>query len=335
MTKSIFYDIAGLLSQQCVFNFVIGNRGGGKSFGGKKLCINRFKKDGSQFVWIRRYKTEIDTLSDFWADIKPFYPDDELTKEGDKLYINGELAGYLVALSTSMQLKSVAYPNVKTIIFDEFIIDKGRITYLKNEVHVFLELFETIARMRDNVTAIFLGNAISIVNPYFVYFKLKPNLNRRFTKIKGQICIEFYYNDDFIAKKKETRYGKVVQGTTYGDYNMYNKFLRDSDSFIANRPESANYKCYQFIIDGQKFSLWDDHKHGCYYIDNSYEPNFGLYRTYVSNPNDMDESDKSHILLKKNNELMKRIMKVIERGDLFFVDQNAKQKFFEILLTNY
>lgn len=333
-TKSIYYDIAGLLSQQCVFNFVIGNRGGGKTFGGKKLCINRFKKDGSQFVWIRRYNTEIETLSDFWADIRSFFPNDELTQTADKLYINGELAGYLIGLSTSMQLKSVAFPKVKTVIFDEFIIDKGRITYLKNEVHVFLELFETIARMRDNVVAIFLGNAISIVNPYFVYFKIAPNLNKRFTKIKGEICIEFYYNDEFIERKKQTRYGRVVQGTSYGDYNMYNKFLRDTDSFISARPQSANYKCYQFILDGERFSLWDDHKHGCFYIDNSYEHKFGLYRTFILNPNDMDEDDPSHILLKKNNDLIKKLNKLLERGDLYFNNQNTKQKFYEILLTN-
>lgn len=331
--KSIYYDIAGLLSQQCVFNFVIGNRGGGKTFGAKKLCINRFKKDGSQFVWIRRYKTEIDTLQDFWADIRAHFPNDDLRQEKNRLYINGEVAGYLIGLSTSMQLKSVAYPLVKTVIFDEFIIDKGRLNYLKNEVHIFLELFETIARMRDNVTAVFLGNAISIVNPYFVYFKITPKLNQRFTKIKGEICIEFYFNEDFVEKKKQTRYGKVVQGTAYGDYNMYNKFLRDSDSFIAKRPQSASYKCYQFIIDGEKFSLWDDHKHACFYVDNAYERNFGVFRTFVLNPEEMDEKDKSHMLLKKNNEVLKKLRTLIEQGDLYFNNQNTKQKFFEILLT--
>ena len=173
MEQSIYYDIAGLLSQRCVFNFVIGNRGGGKTYGGKKLVINRFKRSGSQFVWVRRYRTEIETLSDFWADIRNAFPNDELTQKGQELYINGDLAGYLIALSTSMQLKSVAFPLVRTVIMDEFIIDKGRINYLRNEVHVFMELFETIARMRDNVTAIFFGNAISIVNPYFDFFKIK------------------------------------------------------------------------------------------------------------------------------------------------------------------
>lgn len=329
----MYYNIAGLLSQRCVLNFVIGNRGGGKTFAGKRLCINRFKKTGAQFVWIRRYQTEVDTLTEFFADVAPFYPDDELSVKGDSLYINGELAGWLIALTKSMQLKSVAFPNVRTLIFDEFIIDKGKIGYLKNEVQVFLELFETVARMRDNVTAIFFGNAISVVNPYFVYFNVVPDLNRRFTR-QDQVCIEFYFNEHFIAEKKKTRFGRLIEGTKYGDYNMLNKFLRDTDSFlIPDRPTGANLKIYQFIIDGERFSLWQDTRRGEWYINNEYEANFGTYRTWITNPADMEDKDKSHILLKKNSAIVKRLREVVERGDLYYNNQNTKQKFFEILLT--
>lgn len=332
--NSIYYNIAGLLSQRCVFNFVIGNRGGGKTFGGKKLVINRFRRSGAQFVWVRRYRTEIDTLSDFWADIRPFFPELELTQKGQELYINGELAGFLIALSTSMQLKSVAFPNVKTVIMDEFIIDKGRINYLRNEVHVFMELFETIARMRSNVTAIFFGNAISIVNPYFDFFKVTPELGRRYTKKNG-ICIEFYFNEEYIAKKESTAFGQLIKSTSYGEYNMRNKFLRDSDSFIESRPVTANAKLFQFIFDGERYALWQDYKYQRFYIDRSFEANFGEFRTYVSNPIDMDDNDKSMIIFKKNNALAKRLAILIERGDLFFCDQSAKQKFYEKILSNY
>ena len=332
--QSIFYDIAGLLSQRCIFNFVIGNRGGGKTFGSKKLVINRFKRNKHQFVWVRRYQTEIDTLSDFWADIRSHFPEDELSQVGNELYINGDLAGYLIPLSTSMRLKSVAYPMVKTISFDEFIIDKGRLNYLRNEAQVFMELYETIARMRENVVAVFLGNAISIVNPYFDFFKIAPDLGKRYTKKNG-ICIEFYFNDKFIEKKENTAFGKLIKDTSYGEYNMKNKFLRDSDSFIGPRPASANTKLYQFVFDGERFSLWQDYRYQTYYIDRNYEKNFGEFRTFVSNPVDMDDSDKSMIIFKKNNMIAKKLTTLIERGDIFFCDQSAKQKFYEKLLTNY
>lgn len=327
---SIFYNPAGLLSQRTNFNFIIGNRGGGKTFGFKKICINRFKKRGAQFVWVRRYQTEIDTLSNFWADIQPFFPDDVLTCEGEKLYINGELAGYLVALSTSMKLKSVAYPLVETIIFDEFIIDKGRMTYLRNEAQVFLELYETIARLRDNVVAVFVGNAISITNPYFTYFKVKPILDQRFTKKNG-ITIEFYFNEEFIKQKAETKFGRLIQDTDYGAYNMRNKFLRDSDSFITERPKTADFKLYQFVIDKEKFSLWRDKRTMRHYIDNNYEQNFGYNRTFVVDPNDMQDSDTSHVMFRATDLRVKRIKEYLDNGDLFFNSQATKQKFFEIL----
>ena len=331
--KSIYYDCARLLSFNAVFNFVIGNRGGGKTFDAKKKCINRFKKKGQQFVWVRRYQTEIDTLSDFWADIAPHFPNDKLTVEGNKLYINGELAGYLVALTKAMQLKSVAFPRVTLIVFDEFIIDKGRITYLKKEAQLFLELFETIARTRDNVVALFLGNAISIVNPYFEYFKITPKLGQKFTKKDG-VCVEFYFNDDFVKMKEGTRFGRVIKGTQYGEYNMLNKFLRDSDSYLAKRPATADFKMYQFIIDGGHYSLWRDIRFQNYYVDKSFEPNFGQFRTYVVDPNEMNAQDESQILWKKNSTINKTLRKLIEYGDIYFCDQTTKQKFFEILLTN-
>lgn len=332
---SIYYSPAPLLSQKCIFNYVIGNRGAGKSFAGKQLGINRFKKKGKQFIYLRRYQTELDEITDYFADIRFMYPEDKLEQKGDKLYINGELAGYMIALSRSMALKSNPYPLVTTIIYDEFIIDKGRLPYLKNEPQLLEEFYDTVDRSRDETVVIAIGNAISIVNPHFIYFELYPDLNKRFTKDRVKsVCIEFYFNEEFIAKKKNTRFGKSISQREYGKYNLYNKFLRDTDSFIKKRPASANYKLYQFILDGQRYSLWQDIREQSFYIDNNYEPNFGYYRTYVLNPNEMDDKDKSMILLKKNNATMKRVKAWLERGDLYFNNQTTKQKFFEILLTN-
>ena len=334
-TISIYYSPAPLLSQKCIFNFVIGNRGGGKSFSGKVLGIKRFKKKGKQFIYLRRYQTEIDTVTDYFADVRFKFPEDTLEQKGDKLYVNGELAGYMIALSKTPSLKSIPFPEVTTIIFDEFIIDKGRLPYLKNEPQLLEEFYDTVDRSRDEVVVLAFGNAISVVNPHFTYFNVFPDLNKRFTKDKVKsVCIEFYFNEDFVAKKKATRFGQSISQRDYGDYNFYNKFLRDSDSFIKKRPSTANYKVYQFILDGIKYSLWQDVKYQCFYIDNNYEKNFGTYRTYVLDPNEMDDSDKSMILLKKNNATMKRIKIWLERGDLYFNNQTTKQKFFEILLTN-
>ena len=47
--------------------------------------------------------------------------------------------------TTASILKSDAFPDVKLIIFDEFIIDnRGTYHYLKDEVTKFLDLYETV-----------------------------------------------------------------------------------------------------------------------------------------------------------------------------------------------
>lgn len=326
--------MAPLLSQKCIFNYVVGLRGGGKSFAGKEIGIKRFKKKGKQFIYLRRYQTELDVMVDFFADIRWKFPKDELKQVGDKLYINGELAGYMIALTKTQALKSVPFPEVTTIIFDEFIIDKGRLTYLKNEPQMLQEFYDTVDRGRDETVVVSIGNAISVVNPHFVYYGLYPDPTKRFTKDTNKsVCIEFYTNTFFADEKKKTRFGRAIAETEYGQYNLYNRFLRDSDSFIKDRPNSANNKVYQFILDGQKYSLWQDIREQCFYIDNNFESNFGYYRTHVLNPNEMVDNDKSMILLKKNSAVMKRLKVWLERGDLYFNNQTTKQKFYEILLT--
>ena len=67
-----------------------------------------------------------------------------------------------MTLSTAQDLKGSNFPNVTTLIFDEFIIEEGQKKYyLHNEVFVFLNLIETIARMRD-VRVFLLGNPANV-----------------------------------------------------------------------------------------------------------------------------------------------------------------------------
>ena len=83
------------------------------------------------------------------------------------------------------------------IIFDEFIIDKGRITYLNGEVQLFLDMIETIARTRDDVRVLMISNAISSINPYFLYFNVYPHDGDKFI-CKDQVVVEINKNTDFV-----------------------------------------------------------------------------------------------------------------------------------------
>lgn len=139
----------------------------------------------------------------------------KFSNKKDTMYIDDKLCGYAIPLSIANILKSSTYENVDTIIFDEFIIDKGCYHYLQNEVTQFLDLLETIGRLRD-IRVILLANAISITNPYFTYFNITLPYNSNIKTFKdGLIAIEYIKNEEYRQVKKQSKFGKLIEGTSY------------------------------------------------------------------------------------------------------------------------
>ena len=56
----MWYSYALVLSYNAMLNFIIGERGVGKSYGIKKHVIKRFIKKNRKFIYLRRYETELD-----------------------------------------------------------------------------------------------------------------------------------------------------------------------------------------------------------------------------------------------------------------------------------
>lgn len=323
--KSIFYDFHDLLSHNALFNFVIGNRGAGKTYGFKKWAIKTFLKTGAQFIYLRRYKTEFDDFKNFFNDISAEFPDVEFEVKGKLLYINGQLAGYGVALSTALTKKSVSYHLVDKIGYDEFVIDKGHIHYLSNEVTMFLEFYETVARMRDNVRAVFLSNAVSVVNPYFLYWNIKPKSSRRFTK-HGHLLIEFVKNQDFIEAKYKTRFGQIIKGTKYGDYAVENVFLKDNETFVEKKTGNARFE-FTIFYNGYTYGFWTDYKAGLCFVSNDYDPSSSLQFAITDH-----EHQPNLMLIKSANKshLLSGAVKAYEGGWLRFEDMQIKNQTIEM-----
>ena len=97
-----YYNYDRICSYNACFNFILTNRGYGKSYGAKKRAITRFKKYGEQFVYVRRYKTELKKVGKFFDDIKHEFPNDEFKVIGYTFYMNKKVIGYAIPLSTSL-----------------------------------------------------------------------------------------------------------------------------------------------------------------------------------------------------------------------------------------
>lgn len=267
----MWYDINKTLSHNCLLNFVVGPRGVGKTYSFKRRVIKNFLEKGEQFVYLRRYKTEIESgqMEKFFTDICSEFPDTEFSVSNGKFYINEHVAGYYIPLSKAAQYKSIPYPYVTMIGFDEFIIDQGMIRYLPNEVVTFNEMYSTIARLRD-VKVFFLSNAITFTNPYFLFFDLKLQQGQKIVK-KGDILLELVDSPDYMQKAAQTRFGKIIAGTDYGKYAIENQFLRDSDTFISKLPGPGT-SIINLLIDDHKFTVYSVIGDNMWYISDKIDP---------------------------------------------------------------
>ena len=325
----MWYNCKDTLTHNCLFNFIIGNRGGGKTFSCKCWCIDDFLKNNKEFIYVRRYESELKNNKNFFKPIEKEgkYNDTKFEVKGNKYYINEKLAGYSFPLSKAITIKSSEFPNVNKIIFDEFIIDKGSYHYLPNEVEMFLEFYESIARLRD-VRVFFLANAITQINPYFLYFGLQLPYNSKIVK-KNDILLQLVEDTDYIETKKATRFGKMLQGTNYEKYAIENKFLRDKTNMIGRKGKNAKYY-FTLVFNSNEYGVWFDRKEGLFYF--SYD--IDIYSSYVYSIT-LDDHTENTILIKNisKSPMLKNFIDFYKVGCVRFENVKLRNISFEIIRT--
>ena len=291
MEKEFYYNYNRIISYNALLNILVGPRGIGKTFGASEFVTNQFIKKKDEFVYLRRYKTELSkSIRNFFSALikENVFPKHNLDVKGLTFKIDEETAGYGMTLSTAQQLKSSNFPNVKTIIFDEFLIEPGQGHYLKNEVFAFLGLIETIARTR-NIRVIMLGNSVTELNPYFLFFDISIPYNNDIKLFKdGMILLQYIRGTNFQQSKKETRFGKLVEGTEYESYAIENNFIDENKLFIEKKTGSAKF-LFSFIYKSSTYGIWVDYNAGKMYVSKDFIPNGLIFATTTEDhqPNTM------------------------------------------------
>ena len=270
----MYYNYSKILSYNALFNFLIGERGVGKTYGAVKFVTKQFIKKGEQFAYIRRYKSDLKKgVKTFFTSVNnnKEFPKNNLYAKHDEFYCDGDVCGYAMTLSTAQDLKSSNFDGVKNIIFDEFIIDEGQKKYyLQNEVETFLNLIETISRMR-NVRVFLLGNAGNVItNPYFLYFDLNLPYNTDIKTFKdGLILLQYMDNEEYRQEKSKTRFGRLVAGTSYEKYAIQNQDYHLNRNFIEKKQATSKFS-FAFIYNDETFGVWFDYTLGRVYVSNNY-----------------------------------------------------------------
>lgn len=343
-----YYDYRKLWSYNAVINFVVGGRGLGKTYGAKRQGIANCIKRGEQFIYLRRYKEELKAArATFFADIEAEFPDWDARIFGSVGQISPRMVRkdteddnewkkrqknrqwitccYFVALSVAQSQKSVAFPKVTLIIFDEFIIEQSaNVQYLKNEVTAFLNFYNTVDRGQDKTRALLLANSVTIMNPYFAKWEIRPDkMPEISTLYDGFICCHFPDSKDFQNSIYQTRFGKFIAGTEYAEYAVGNQFKDAHDKLIAEKTANAKYK-YTLETEEGTFSVWYDMTLGTYFI---LAKRPGNERVFTLLPENMD---KGKIRVSLNEPVLKTLRAAFNRGNVEFEKPSVRNAFVPI-----
>ena len=322
-----YYKPNNALGFNCLLSFIVGARGIGKTYGYKKFVINRFIKAGEQFVYLRRYKSELKKLGQFFRAVSKEFPEYEFEVKGKEFYCNGTLMGWAIPLSTWSVEKSNEYPNVRTILFDEFLLEKSKLSYLPNEAESLLNMSETIFRERTNTRVVLLSNSTTVVNPYFLYWGLMPDVTKRFNFYADRgILIELCDSVDFGEIKKKTPFGRLIAGTDYEEMSINNEFINDTDTFIEKRTKVSHFLC-AIAYGGKTFGYWVDNETGCIYASYDWQPNTNKMFAMTT-----DDHKENRMLMKnwKNNYYLSAVAKGFKEGYLRFDNIVVKNLHYEL-----
>lgn len=229
--KPKFYSLKNILSKNAVYNVIFGERSNGKTYSVLKYGLERFAEKGEQLAIVRRWQDDFTgkrgvTMFDAlvvnnevsratkgeWTGIYYYGSRWYLCRyEEDKRVTHEKPFAYGFSISSMEHDKSTSYPEITTIVFDEFLT---RTTYLPDEFVLFMNVVSTIVRHRTNVTIFMLGNT---VNKYCPYFK-EMGLTHVKEMKPGDIDVYRYGDTDL---------------TVAVEYTTSNKHGKDSDLYFA------------------------------------------------------------------------------------------------------
>lgn len=250
-TQTKFYDLNPILEKNADYNIIFGERSNGKTYALLKYGMERFWKSGKkeQMGIIRRWKEDI-TGRRATQMFSALVANGELLDLTDGqynniLYSNGRwyFAKYSEKLNKDIPMqtpfcfafslsdvehdKSISYPNITTIVFDEFLT---RRYYLPDEFIIFMNVLSTIIRQRQDVKIFMLGNTVNKYCPYFKEMGL-THINKQeqgtidiYNYGKSDLTVAVEYAESLAKHKKSNKFfafdNENLQMITQGKWEL-------------------------------------------------------------------------------------------------------------------
>lgn len=285
-----YLDARKILNLGITFNFIIGARGVGKTFGFLDVC----QEDRKKFILMRRTQSQADIINK--PDFSPFkaiceYRHIDITSESMGKYAarfvkNDETIGYTCALSTVANMRGFDASDVDILLYDEFIPERHE-RPIKGEGAAFLNAYETINRNRElvhkkPVQVVCMANAFNIANPIFLELglvgiaeKMKSRKQEIYIDRDRDICLIMPTSQKITAKKSKTALYKLTKDSAFSKMALSNDFIYNpTDNIKAQALQE-----YRPLVTVGEITIYKHKSKSLYFVSEHRSGNPPVFKT--------------------------------------------------------
>lgn len=344
MENQKYYDGTKLLSMKDIngnkpeIYLCTTNRTGGKTTYFGRYFVNRFLDYGEKFMLVYRYNYELDDISDkFFKDIgKLFFPKMQMTSKRKangifhELYLNEKSCGYAVSLNSADQIKKYShfFSDVHRMLMDEFQSETNH--YCADEVKKLISVHTSVARGNGEqvryVPLFMLGNAVSIINPYYVELGICNRLREDTKFLRGDgYVLEQGYIDSASRAQQTSGFNRAFANNDYVAYASENVYLNDNTAFI-DVPKSVGRYIATLRYNGVDYGIREYAEEGLIYVNDKPDTTFRFKITVTT-----EDHQVNYVMLKRNDIFIINLRWFFEKGCIRFKDMKCKEALLKAL----
>lgn len=256
-----YLDFRGIRDKGYPYNFLIGGRGTGKTYGA--LCTS--VEDRLPFALMRRRQAQVDIINKpEFSPMRPVCADTglnitmvsvvhgisafvEFEEVDGKRVILGEPLGFTCALSTLAKVRGFDASTLRLLLYDEFIPEKSE-RALPHEADTLFNAYETMNRNRElegeaPLQLFCMANSNDLAAPVIVKLDLVKRLERMadkgtelWTDDRRGLLVALLHDSPISARKRDTALYRLTEGSEFAAMALDNRFSYEDRGRIISRP---------------------------------------------------------------------------------------------------
>lgn len=326
-----YLDMGAIISAPYPFIMVISGRGGGKTYGSLRYCI----ENGIKFLYLRRTKTILELITDpRYQPFKRINADTGREIESDygkgigsfTDKETGQLVGYAAALSTIANIRGFDGSDIQLIIWDEFIPEPGeRVTF--NQLSAFYHAVETIGRNRElegrpPVKSLLLSNSDLIYSDVISGLGVGEQLYQmqqtgtEISEASPELLLIMPKLGEFREQKADTALYRLTAGTAFSSVALDNAFAIEDRRLIGKK----DLRQFRPVCSMAGITFYRAKAGGSWYA----------CRHKSGSPKEYEDTDAD---IRRFRREQLPVFSAFARRRLFFEDVDVQTRFRELLNT--